>query len=276
MDKHLAQRIKTENIEVHRKEAPLYDTLHSEIFNFYEQKRTINDIIFIAKQISKTKPRALDIGCGTGNLTLKFLERGFHVTGVDITREMIDVLRSKLRSKNQYDDSLKLIECDIDTFISSETEKYDVIAFSSTLHHLPFYVETLYKCINLLNDGGIVYITHEPLPGVKQNLIWKMFAKIDSLLFYLILKLRGIKIPRISYIYSDYHAQKGLDIDRIIENLIHEGCEILKFEKYNVRKFGILSLIENKLNSSKTMFKLIARKSNHEMKYEQKKKEKKQ
>ena len=255
MDEHLAQKIKTENICVHRKEAPLYDILHSEIFNFYEQKRTITDINFIAKQISKANPRALDIGCGTGNLAFKFLERGFHVTGVDITREMIEVLHRK----NQYD-SLKLIECDGDTFISKETEKYDVIAFSSILHHLPFYIETLYKCVNLLNNGGIIYIIHEPLPEVKQNLIWKRFSMIDGLLFYFILKLRGIKIPKISYIYSDYHSQKGLDIEGIIECLIHEGCEILKFEKYNIRKFGILSLIENKLNPFKTMFKLIARK----------------
>lgn len=255
MDKYLAQKIKTENIEVHRKEALLYDILHLEIFNFYEQKRTINDINFIAKLISKVNPRALDMGCGTGNLTLKLLERGFHVTGIDITKEMIEVLRSK----NQHG-SLKLIECDADTFISKETEKYDVIAFSSILHHLPFYTETLYKCVNLLNSRGIIYIIHEPLPEVKQNLIWKRFSMIDDLLFYSILKLRGIKIPKISYIYSDYHSQKGLDIEGIVECLIRENCEILKFEKYNIRKFGILSLIENKLNPSKTMFKLIARK----------------
>ncbi len=39
--------------------------------------------------------RALDLGCGTGNYTLELKKRGFNVTGLDASEEMIRVARSK-------------------------------------------------------------------------------------------------------------------------------------------------------------------------------------
>lgn len=253
MDEYLINKIKLENIKVHKKEATIYDTIHSEIFNFYEQKRVIQDIDFITKQLNKRNPYVLDIGCGTGNLSLKFLEKGFRVTGVDISKQMLDMLRGKNQS-----DSLELIESDVDAFISNETKKYDVISFSSVLHHLPSYMETIKNTVNLLNKGAFIYIIHEPLPRSEQSLIWRIISTIDSLLFYrFILKIKGIKMPKISYVYSDYHAEKGLSFDKIVEYLISEGYEILKFEKYNARKISIFSALENKLNPNKQCFKLI-------------------
>ena len=138
MDEDLAKKIRDENIRVHSKEAEVYDAIHSDIFNKYEQKKTIKDIEFIARHISTKDPSALDIGCGTGNLSLKLLKCGFSVVGVDISKEMLDILRNKTKNR-----SLKLVESDVDSFISKCKEKYDVIAFSSVLHHLPDYLETI-------------------------------------------------------------------------------------------------------------------------------------
>lgn len=41
--------------------------------------------------------RLVDFGCGTGRHVLFFASRGFEVTGVDLSRHMLDVCRRKLR-----------------------------------------------------------------------------------------------------------------------------------------------------------------------------------
>jgi len=42
-------------------------------------------------------PETLDLGCGTGNLALRLAVRGLHVTGLEISPEMLDVARQKPR-----------------------------------------------------------------------------------------------------------------------------------------------------------------------------------
>ena len=260
-DEYLINKIKLENIEVHKKEAAIYDTIHSEIFNKYEQKKTTKDIEFIAKHISTKNPSALDIGCGTGNLSLKFLKCGFLVTGVDISKEMLDILRNKTKSR-----SLKLVKSDVDSFISKCKEKYDVITFSSVLHHLPDYLETIENATKLLKENSIIYITHEPKKQTHQKLstpfFWMGFTIFDSLLFHtLILRLKGVKVPKIDYTWSDYHSRQGIDQKEIINYLGDNNFQILYYGEYNVRKSTILLIIDNKFNRSKYLFKLIAKKN---------------
>ena len=264
VDEDLAKKIRNENIKVHSKEAAVYDTIHSEIFNKYEQKRVIKDIEFITEHISLKDPSVLDVGCGTGNLSLKLLKYNFSVTGVDISKEMLNILRSKTRSK-----SLALIESDVDSFISKCKEKYDIIIFSSVLHHLPDYLKTIKNATNLLKENGIIYITHEPKRQIDQksftSLFWKVFTIFDSLLFYtIILRLKGVKIPHIDYTWSDYHSKQGIDLKEIINYLKDNNFQILQYEGYNARKFAILSIVDNKFNRSKCLFKLIAKRTNND------------
>ncbi len=41
------------------------------------------------------KLQVLDVGCGTGRGTILIGEQGFHVTGIDLTREMLDIAEQK-------------------------------------------------------------------------------------------------------------------------------------------------------------------------------------
>lgn len=261
MDEDLAKKIIDENILVHSKEAKIYDIIHAEIFNKYEQKRTKRDIDFIAKHISTKKPSVLDIGCGTGNLSLKFLNLGFLVSGVDISKNMLDILRNKTKSR-----SLVLIESDVDSFIHGcKEEKYDVITFSSVLHHLPDYLVTIETAIKLLKENGIIYITHEPTRQIYQksytSLFWNVFTKIDSLAFCSILHLKRVKTPPIDYTWSDYHCKQGIDSKEISNYLRDNNFQILYYEEYNVRKFTIFSILDNIFNCSKHLFKITAKKT---------------
>lgn len=51
------------------------------------------------KRFIKTKGTILDLGCGTGEFILRFLEDGFSVVGVDLSEKMLEVAEKKLEKK---------------------------------------------------------------------------------------------------------------------------------------------------------------------------------
>lgn len=105
---------------------------------------------------NRTNPKILDLGCGTGNITLKVLERfpKAEVTCLDLSENMIQIAKEKL---SEYD-SITYV---IDDFTKTEiTDKYDVILSSLALHHIPNdeKKEEMYKAIHdALIEEGVFY-----------------------------------------------------------------------------------------------------------------------
>ncbi len=92
-----ADTIRHSNIEVHNWEAAIYDSIHLEIFGSFQQRMIIRDLDLIASVIpTDSGIRVVDIGCGTGNLTLKYVNRRYRVKAIDISPEMIAMLQSKI------------------------------------------------------------------------------------------------------------------------------------------------------------------------------------
>jgi methylase of polypeptide subunit release factors len=55
--------------------------------------------LYEANPLSRTKKSILDLCCGTGQLVLQFLDRGYDVTGVDLSDDMLSCAR---RSAARY------------------------------------------------------------------------------------------------------------------------------------------------------------------------------
>jgi len=81
------------------------------MYSFYDKLAVYYDILYIDKDYEKecdfleelfksfaTKPvkDVLDIGCGTGGHTLVLAKRGYRMTGIDISQQMIDKARHKV------------------------------------------------------------------------------------------------------------------------------------------------------------------------------------
>lgn len=74
-----------DNAVAHDIIADVYDVKHSEIYNAIEQRRLEQTIEALLNKVSKKSPEVLDFGSGTGNLTLKFLNKGCFVSACDIS-----------------------------------------------------------------------------------------------------------------------------------------------------------------------------------------------
>lgn len=72
--------------------APVYDAINGEVdhekwADFYERE--------IRRFESGQTSLILDLGCGTGSMTLALARRGYDMTGIDISPEMLNVARSR-------------------------------------------------------------------------------------------------------------------------------------------------------------------------------------
>ena len=72
--------------------APFYDEINSDI-SYSDWADFIEKII---ADNMKNKPElVLDLGCGTGSMALELASRGYDMTGVDYSSEMLDVARTR-------------------------------------------------------------------------------------------------------------------------------------------------------------------------------------
>ncbi len=104
-------------------------------FMAFGQARRLRRKSIDAAQI-KPGERILDVGCGTGDLTLLAKERAGstgQVYGIDAATEMIDVARGKAaRAKAEVDFRVSVIEQ-----LPFPAESFDVVLSSLMMHHLP-------------------------------------------------------------------------------------------------------------------------------------------
>src|SRR5271168_1292340 len=82
------------NVEFFRGFAHKYDHYESPVFDPFFQQMLMDDLDRINAYFNHalTRPTALDCGGGTGNISLKLLERGWSVSVVDISPDMLAIL----------------------------------------------------------------------------------------------------------------------------------------------------------------------------------------
>lgn len=83
----------------------------------------------------RTNPRtvAVDLGCGSGQVTLPLAERCATVLGVDVSEEMITMLQAKAQARGV--ENLQLMVQPIES-LDLEAETVDLVVTNYALHHL--------------------------------------------------------------------------------------------------------------------------------------------
>lgn len=99
----------------------------------------------------------LDLGCGTGQLALYFLERGYRVVGLDLSPAMLDWAR---RNASRYveDGRARFVEGDASDFTVNERFGLVVSTFD-TLNHLPDAdaLRACFRCVRAVCDDTFVF-----------------------------------------------------------------------------------------------------------------------
>lgn len=122
--------------------------------------------IEISKYIPKGASKLLDLGCGTG-LQLEYIfskNPTISVTGIDLTKEMLDRLSDKYKGKN-----INLI-CGSYFDVELGLHEYDCAISFQTLHHFTKEKKlTLYKRLYESLNKGAVYVECDYMVNTQEE-----------------------------------------------------------------------------------------------------------
>jgi ubiquinone/menaquinone biosynthesis C-methylase UbiE len=147
------------NRAAHDRVADAYDSRHPEIFNDVEQARVASVLARVVPRSagSDGTVRALDVGCGTGNLTRHLLSLGAHVTAADLSPKLLAEVARRFGSSEKLE-LQRLNGTDLHPLPSAS---FDLVAAYSVLHHVPDYVALVREMARVTRPGGLVMIDHE-------------------------------------------------------------------------------------------------------------------
>lgn len=148
------------NAAAHDVAADSYDGRHEEIYNPLEQARLKGVVAELASSAARGCPDVLDVGAGTGNLSLKFLAAGCHVCAADVSPRSLERLVAKAGPGAAI--STSVIR---DERLPFADASFDIVATYSVLHHVPDYLLTVREMARVLRPGGLLYIDHEASEG---------------------------------------------------------------------------------------------------------------
>jgi len=273
MDEGLAREIVEQNIAFHEAQARLYDLSHPELTNAFQRVMLRRDLARIRALLAGVaRPLALDIGAGTGRLTLAFARSGLDVIAVDNSPAMLAVLQRRYERLPAPKGTLETVVAGADGLSPAfaGARPVHLIGLSSVLHHLPDYLRVVRQAAAMLAAPGVLYITHEPLPAQVRGktLAMRAVGLVDTLLrtpqqlYKNVVRARAKLPPTPPAPLMDYHAKGGLDLAALLALLEDEGLEIVMQRRYKDRKMAVMALLDTYvLRTPNWKFALLARRA---------------
>lgn len=113
--------------------------------------------------------RVLDVATGTGLVAAELIRRGFEVTGVDQSAEMLDVARRRFGGR------VELVEASADS-LPFASDTFDHLTFTYLLRYVDDPGATLAELARVVQAGGTVASLEFGVPGGLARPLWELYV----------------------------------------------------------------------------------------------------
>jgi len=142
-----------------------------EKLQWVNNKNSLNALVKFSDIRSSDK--VLDLGCGTGAVSMAIINKAKHVTAVDYSQAMLD--------KFQPYDISRLTVKQLDVEKDKIEDKYNIIVSRMLFHHLKQFNKVFKKCYNALLPSGKLIIQEGGVINKTEIGIIKWYANMMKL-----------------------------------------------------------------------------------------------
>lgn len=192
------------------------------LYDLFNQK--CKDDIQLYIDLFRDADKVLELGVGTGRIAIPLAEQGISIVGVDISLEMLDLLRKKLISSSPtIKKRIELIQQDFCKLSIAEKFNYAVYPFCTFNYLLTLtqQVEALTALKKHLNKDAIVVFDLMTINTFKD-----MLYKTDIVPFE-----------------TTYDSEMGLDVIMLTQGFFNQATQVYtqeRFFKYYTNLDGVL------------------------------------
>lgn len=111
---------------------------------------------YIEEKVSLSSQRVIDIGCGGGILSESMADQGAEVTGVDLSKQVIEVAKLHQLETNN---TVEYLCTSAEAIAAERPAQYDVVTCLEMLEHVPDPAAIVHACARLAKPGGHVFFS---------------------------------------------------------------------------------------------------------------------
>lgn len=134
-----------------------------------------DDIPFYIEYAKQQQGEVLELGCGTGRVALALSAKGFNVTGLDLSQQMLDEFYSKLINKQELEEKITLVHGNMADFsfnrqfglIIAPFRAFQALTDDSDIKNA---LSCIYK--HLTEDGIFIVNVFNPRPVMDESWIY--------------------------------------------------------------------------------------------------------
>lgn len=215
--------------------ANIYDDLTNNVE--YEARADYISSLFSSNGINKGA--LLDLACGTGTMALLMKHKGYDVTGVDFSEDMLVI------ADNKANGSLKLIEADMRDFSLSKPVNACMCNLDSINHLTDINdVKSCFECVyNALTENGLFVFDVNTI--YKHNHVLKDNSFIfDEEDFFMAWDNEWLD-DNLIQLYIDIFVYNGKSYDRYSESFLEKAYSINELKIALEPYFGVLGIYDD-------------------------------
>ncbi|MFB3763869.1 MAG: class I SAM-dependent methyltransferase [Methanotrichaceae archaeon] len=154
-----------------------YDSFHGHGIKSKEEHDAWKNVFETV--LPKGRLKILDVGCGTGEISLLLAEMGYQITGVDLSDKMLSIARSKAKASRL---KAQFLRGDAES-LNFDDESFDAVISRHLLWTLPHPDSALREWKRVLKNGGrVVIIDGLWMDGSLENKLWRLISDLSIII----------------------------------------------------------------------------------------------
>jgi len=212
--------------------AEIYDGITQSTSNEFWQQHIRDTLIRHQIKIFPKMTKILELACGTGASMLPWLRQGFSVDGVEISPQMLEKAKYKLRNYDTDLQCMNMLEIDYEDEYDLVLCLYDTVNYLQTDEELELLFTKVYKA---LHENGVFWFDINT-PYFLRHYNWlELRERFDSLLhswtcgYDIIDNIAWCRLvmERDGELYEEIHREKVHNIYNVLAILERAGFEVI-------------------------------------------------